>query len=320
MELNYDKYIVAFSGGKDSLACLLELFERGIDRSKIELWHHDIDGKGDLFMDWECTPGYCEAIGKEFGIPVFFSWKMGGFKREMLRENALTAPIQFENEAKEVITVGGKTGKPNTRKRFPQVSPDLSVRWCSSYCKIDVGSCAIRNQERFFGLRVAFISGERGEESPGRAKYAELEPDRADLRDGKKQWRLVDRIRLILHWTEQKVWNIIEKWKIRVHPAYYMGWGRVSCKFCIFGNANQFASAQMISPDQGNEIMKYETEFGITIKRDGTLADLMKKGTPYKAITEELRKIATSAEYKLSVIMDNWFLPAGAFGESCGAV
>ena len=55
----YDKYIVAFSGGKDSTACFLHLLECGVPVEKIELWHHDIDGRGRTFMDWEvtCLPG-----------------------------------------------------------------------------------------------------------------------------------------------------------------------------------------------------------------------------------------------------------------------
>lgn len=36
-------------------------------------------------------------------------------------------------------------------------------------------------------------SGERGEESKQRAGYAILEPDKADLRNGKKTFRHIDR-------------------------------------------------------------------------------------------------------------------------------
>lgn len=40
---SYDRYVVAFSGGKDSLACLLHLFEMGIEAERIHLHHHHKD-------------------------------------------------------------------------------------------------------------------------------------------------------------------------------------------------------------------------------------------------------------------------------------
>lgn len=42
---DYDRYIVSFSGGKDSTATFLYLLDHGIPREKIELWHQDIDGR-----------------------------------------------------------------------------------------------------------------------------------------------------------------------------------------------------------------------------------------------------------------------------------
>lgn len=314
----YDKYIVFFSGGKDSIAVFLRLLEMGIPVDKIELWHHDIDGKGSAFMDWEVTEDYCRQFAKAFNVKIYFSWKVGGFKREMLRENSLTAPTSFEDENYNVITVGGKTGKPSTRRKFPQVAVSISERWCSGYVKIDVASAAIRNQPRFKGLKIAVLSGERGEESSARAKYNELEPDRADCR---KSGRHVDRLRIIKNWTEEMVWSIIARHKVRLHPCYYMGFSRCSCKFCIFGNADQFASAYSISPVIGDEIIEYEYEFGVTIKRNMSITELMALGAVYSSITEDLKKIATSKDYGLSIFMgegEKWVLPAGAYGEGCG--
>jgi len=313
---NYDKYIVAFSGGKDSIACFLNLLEIGIPIEKIELWHHDIDGKGVTFMDWECTPAYCKAFADHFKVPIYFSWKEGGFKREMLRKEQYTAPVSFENENHEIITVGGSRGKLSTRLKFPQVSPDLSVRWCSAYLKIDVCAIAIRNQSRFDNIRTCVLSGERAEESAARAKYEVLEDDRSASKT-----RLVHRWRPIKLWKETDIWGIAERWNIRMHPAYYMGWSRLSCKSCIFGNADQFASANAISPAQINEIIFFEGEFGTTIKRNISIKDLLLLGTPYKNITAELAKLATSYTYDLSIIMlpdEKWVLPTGAYGESCG--
>lgn len=332
--LDYDKYIVAFSGGKDCTAAFLQLLEMGVPKEKIELWHHDIDGRGEVFMDWEVTPAYCRAFAKHFDVPIYFSWKEGGFKKEMLRNEELTAPTWFEVPREEYLDntkllsrqtpdgkyyfkVGGTNGKNGTRLKFPQVSADLSVRWCSSYLKIDVGSAALRNQNRFNGIRTCFISGERGEESPGRAKYKYMEIDRADNRNGKSK-RHVDRIRLVKYFVESQVWFLIEKYGIRVHPAYYMGWGRVSCKFCIFGNADQFASANKVSPLQGQQIGNYEKKFQCTIKRNKSIPELISEGNPYRTITDNLIEIATSDKYDLSIIMDNWYLPAGAYGDGCG--
>jgi tRNA(Ile)-lysidine synthase TilS/MesJ len=90
---SYDVIVVAFSGGKDSIACVLHLLELGVPRERIELWHHDVDGReGSSLMDWPVTRDYCRAFAAAFGLPIFFSWKVGGFEREMCRDNARTAP------------------------------------------------------------------------------------------------------------------------------------------------------------------------------------------------------------------------------------
>jgi 3'-phosphoadenosine 5'-phosphosulfate sulfotransferase (PAPS reductase)/FAD synthetase len=283
----YDKYIVAFSGGKDSTACFLHLLDLGIPKEKIELWHHEVDGNGPIFMDWEITHDYCQKFADAFEVPIYFSYKEGGFKGEMLRKDSRTAPNYFQDENHQWVKTGGTRGSTATRMMFPQVSPDLSVRWCSPYLKIDVCTAAINNQTRFRGIRTLVVTGERGEESKARSKYEILEADRSDLRNGVRYQRYVDHARPIRDWTEQQVWEIIERYRVRVHPCYYLGFGRCSCKFCIFGNANQFASAYKISPNQGDEIISYEQEFGKSIKRNVYLPDLIQKGMPYEAIENE---------------------------------
>lgn len=319
---SYDKYIVSFSGGKDSTATFLYLLDNGVPKDKIELWHQDIDGRDQTFFDWEVTPDYCRRFAEAFGVKIYFQWKEGGFKRELLRDNSRTAPTCFEELDFSIAKIGGTKGGLGTRRKFPQQSTDLSVRWCSSYMKIDVCTAAIRNLKRFRGIRTLVLSGERGEESAARAKYAIFEKDRADLRDGIDYQRHVDRHRPIRDWKEAQVWAIIEKYRVRVHPCYYMGWGRCSCKFCIFGNKNQFASAAKISPVQIAEVISLEDEFKCTINRSCSLRKLIDSGTVYENITKELAELATSYNYDLPIIIPEsevWLLPAGAFGENCGA-
>lgn len=75
----YDKILVQFSGGKDSLMMLLRLLSLGVDKKKIQLWHQCIDGKGDgfteHFMDWPSTEGYVKSIADYFQIPLIWSWR-----------------------------------------------------------------------------------------------------------------------------------------------------------------------------------------------------------------------------------------------------
>ena len=315
----YDHIIVAFSGGKDCIACLLTLLDAGADRSKIELWHHDIDGReSERFMDWAVTAEYCRAVAHAFNLPIYYSWKQGGFSREMLRDGQRTAPISFETPNDGVQSIGGTRGKLSTRRKFPQVSGDLSVRWCSAYLKVDVCSSAICNQPRFRDNKTLLVSGERAQESRGRAKYAELEPDRSDNRGGAKVDRYVDRYRPVHKWSEADVWEIIERHHVRVHPAYYIGWGRVSCAACIFGSCHQWASLAKIDPDQVSRISAYEREFGFTINRKKSVDALVNEGVPYEMADEDSVTDAMRESYEHEIFVEKWALPAGAFGESCG--
>lgn len=321
---DYDYYIVAFSGGKDSMACYLHLLDIGIDKRKIELWHHLVDGKeGSILMDWPVTEDYCRKIAQAFNQPIYFSWKEGGFEREMLRNHKPTAQNHWQYLNDNIIECGlsGGRGPEGTRLKFPQVSADLSVRWCSAYLKIDVCTSSINNQERFQNKRTLVISGERAEESPARAKYKEFEPDRADNRTGAKK-RLVDHWRPVHAWKEQKVWDIIQKHRVNPHPAYRLGWGRLSCMKCIFGSNNQWATIKSLDPSGLRTIANYEKQFGVTIHRTMNVYQRAEKGKEYNP---DFRKngilaCALSKKYTLPVFTGRWEFPSGAFGESNGPI
>ncbi|WP_262267293.1 MULTISPECIES: phosphoadenosine phosphosulfate reductase family protein [Microvirga] len=321
---SYDYVLIAFSGGKDSLACLCviieNLIEAGVPLERVELWHHDIDGReGSSLMDWPVTRAYCEAVAKAFGLKLYFSWREGGFEREMLRENSRTAPTHFETP-NGLRSGGGQGGKFGTRRKFPQVSADLSVRWCSSSLKVDISSMAITNQDRFLGKRTLFVTGERAQESAARSKYLTFEPHRTDRRNGTRRMRHVDHWRPIHGWKEEQVWAIIEKFSVRPHPAYDAGFGRVSCMNCIFMSANQAATIQAFAPEKLAPVAAYEQEFGCTIHRTLTVLERAAKGTPYEAASEASMERCLSESFDEPMILPpgQWKLPAGAFGECAG--
>lgn len=82
----YDLIIVLISGGKDSIACYYKLLELGVPKSKIEFWHHDIDGgHPSRTMDWRCTANYIRSFAEAEQIPLRVSWRKNGFFGELYR-------------------------------------------------------------------------------------------------------------------------------------------------------------------------------------------------------------------------------------------
>lgn len=316
---SYDTVIVFFSSGKDSVATVLHLLEEGVSPDRIELHHHRVDGaEGSDLFDWPVTDAYAKAFAEAFGMKLFFSWKEGGLEGELLRENALTKPAWFESP-EGLIKSGGTRGKLGTRLKFPALAADLGTRWCSAYGKVDIGCKVITGQTRFCNSRTLVVTGERAAESRNRARYLPFEPHRTDRRSGRLQ-RHVDHWRPVHAWDEEAVWAILERHRVRPHPAYELGFGRCSCQFCIFGSKDQWATVRQISPDRFQAIADYERQFSHTIRKDVSVEQLADMGTPYPAATPERAAIALSREYPLPIITDNWTLPAGAYGENAGPI
>lgn len=315
---SYDKILLEFSGGKDSLAAGLDLLERGIEPERIEWWHQHVDGvpgKAMHFMDWPITEDYCRQVAKAFCIPIKFQWRKGGFEREMMRENQATAPVQFELGDGRIAQAGGKSKNLGTRRKFPMKCSNLQLRWCSSSLKIDVASVALNNDPRFHDCKVLIITGERREESTARSKYAEIERHRCNSR----KWnRRVDHWRSVINWSEEEVWEIIKRHKVNVHPAYHLGWGRVSCLACIFGDKDQWASVKDLAPEVFGRIMLYEQRFGCTITKDTDVFTQAMSGKSFvKDAPEYLKRLAMSKVYTAPVFIENWQLPKGAY-QRCG--
>ncbi len=320
---SYDRVVVALSGGKDSVACALYLLEMGVARSRIELWHHLIDGRegGAFQMDWPFTEGYCRGFAAAFGLPIYFSWKRGGFAGEAFRKDAPTAPTAWEDPG-GAAGIGGGRGPRNTRMRFPQVSADLSVRWCSGYLKVMVAEMVIRASGRFGGARTLFVTGERAEESPARNRYRRFEIHRADARSSSVA-RHVDGWRPIHAWREAEVWDILRRHRVRPAPPYRLGWSRLSCACCIFGNADQWASVRAVAPGMFARVAAAEAAFGSTIDRRRGLEELAGAGRPYAAIAADPAAAAEAMDpgWAGEVLVPDgqeWAMPAGAFGRGPG--
>jgi 3'-phosphoadenosine 5'-phosphosulfate sulfotransferase (PAPS reductase)/FAD synthetase len=349
----YDHIVVSFSGGKDSVACVLLLLDMGVPAERIELWHQAVDGEpgvAERFWDWPCTESYCEAFAKAFGFKLLYQWKEGGYLGELYRRDQPTAPSSFQLLDGGKTTVGG-TGPLGTRYAFPSMESDLRKRWCSAYVKIDVAKKVFTNDPRFAGTKTLMITGERREESKNRGRYGDVVQYMDPTRDG----RVVHQWRAVLSWFELDVWKIMEKYRVRPHPAYYLGWSRVSCLPCIFGDPNQWASVRDVAPAVFARMAKMEVEFGRAaetmpehtmseesqrarfsklgtdaqpkrfagnLRKGESLPEAADKGTSYVTdIPKETLRLAASEHYNLDVRLgpgERWEMPVGAYRHSGG--
>jgi hypothetical protein len=105
------------------------------------------------------------------------------------------------------------------------------------------------------------------------------------------------------------------------HPAYRLGWGRLSCRACIFGHADQWASLQTIDPVGFSVLAGYEQKFGVTIHRRKSIEQLAALGKPFAGCAN--RQLIEEAldpnwNYPITLPEGSWQAPVGAFTKSGG--
>lgn len=323
---DYDVLAVGFSGGKDSLAVVLWAIDAckraGIDpASKIELWHHAVDGRPgrdeDLF-DWPCTLPYCQAVAKALGLPFYLSWREGGIVGEMLKDHEPAGPIAFQSPTGLQVT---EPGAVHHRRHFPLPIKELQRRWCSSMFKIEVAKRVFTNDPRFArNVKALVLTGERRQESPNRELYARVVSYGSDA---PTKHRYITQVRPVLGWLEERVWDTIRRSGIVPHPCYYLGFARASCMTCIFNEETEWATVRDVAPAHFARIAGLERELGTTVKipekkalKAPTVIEMANEGTSTALKSSGVwrrQAMATSWTMPIRVSPADWALPSGAF-------
>jgi len=307
--------IVAFSGGKDSIAMVLYLLEQAIDRRRIHLHHHDVDGGGPNLFDWPCTKSYCKAFADAMGLSLFFSCREGGIYREIFRNSEPRQDILYQREpAGRFFRIPSDKTAINTRLKFPAVSSNLLTRWCSSTVKIDVLHSVVADHPLYQHCLVV-LTGERREESPARSRYLDIELYKANTKTRKAiHWRP------ILEWPESAVWEIISRWHIQPHPAYMLGWSRCSCQMCIFSDPDIWATIASIDAGKIKKIAATERRLHFTLYAQRNILETVAAGNPLEDLDPFWVDQALN-HFNAPIILSDWQLPKGAFRkEAAGAL
>lgn len=305
------KYIVAFSGGKDSIAMVLHLLETGVPKHTIELHHHEVDGRGEPLFDWACTTSYCQAFADAFGIPIYFSYRRGGIVREMFRTQETTADVYFQKEmGSEMVCLPAKQESRfmTTRRKFPAISADLRTRWCSSSVKISILNQVITHSPRLNEKGITYIvcTGERRAESVARSKYSELEYHTINAKK-REVWHW----RPVIDFSDAQVWALLEKYRVQPHPSYMLGWGRCSCQLCIFGSANIWATLFEIDREKVERIAEIECILSHTLHDKKTIMEVVSKGKSFYDPKNEYWLQQAKGVFTAPIFVDAWINPLG---------
>jgi 3'-phosphoadenosine 5'-phosphosulfate sulfotransferase (PAPS reductase)/FAD synthetase len=272
------KVMVSLSGGKDSLACLLEALEV-YGREKV-IAHHQI-----ILEDWPGTVEYNQAVCKRLGVPLFLAQgSYYGYVCTACDHHYLSSQQQpwcrscGHREATFLTMVDSVLDLVEWRRMWPS----LAVRFCTSYFKRDVFNTWARRNTDLLGSSPVLILGERWRESRGRAKLPYLR--------SRSQMKHITEYRPILHRRRLEVFRKAHAYGIEQHYCYEAqgltkeamltedveGGPRMSCVMCFLKTPEQLLASYHTA--QGRPIiergLQIEQAIGHTLTRDRSLATL----------------------------------------------
>jgi 3'-phosphoadenosine 5'-phosphosulfate sulfotransferase (PAPS reductase)/FAD synthetase len=236
--------IVSVSGGKDSTAVCLRLFQMGYKKEDFER----------VFFDtgWEsqATYDYLDYLETKIG-------KIKRLKRKVDISN-------YPQDAKNIILQLEKElgfESPFVRLTFKNMTfPTRFRKWCTRQLKMEVFKDYLEAKDN----DVISAVGIRREESKSRSKVTEWEYN-SDF--DCQIWRP------IYKWTEKNVIDIHKEFNVIPNSLYLKGDHRVGCYPCIYARKKQISNL----PSQRVEfICKFETLLGNYVKKHTKSEKLLK--------------------------------------------
>lgn len=154
--------------------------------------------------------------------------------------------------------------------------PDSGNRWCTSYLKTDITNKWIRANRHLLGEKCLFVTGERRDESPRRARLPEVQIHATSLKTERKGIFTCHWYRPVLDFEKGAMFERGKILGLPPHPCYeYLT--RCSCIACIF-MPDRFAVENAIRyPKQFYKFVQAEMRIGHTWKQRTSLEHIWNK-------------------------------------------
>ncbi|EFH86433.1 phosphoadenosine phosphosulfate reductase family protein [Ktedonobacter racemifer] len=278
------RVVVSVSGGKDSIAMLLEVLETV--PHELVIAHHQI-----VLEDWPGTVEYCGTVCRRLGVPLYCTQaSYSGYEclechhRYLVSCATLSIPwcrACGSRQAKYLRQVESVLDLVEWRQAWPS----LSVRFCTSYFKRDNFNSWARANAHMLGDHPVICLGERALESRGRAKLP-MWRERSGLKQGwMHEWRPV------LSWRRIEVFQKMQAYQVEPHYCYDLqgmteqdmyetdieGGPRMSCVMCFLKSPEQLRTGYYTQ--EGRAVMEralaIEAKTGHTIQHGHALAEML---------------------------------------------
>jgi 3'-phosphoadenosine 5'-phosphosulfate sulfotransferase (PAPS reductase)/FAD synthetase len=155
--------------------------------------------------------------------------------------------------------------------------PGFGTRYCTSEFKTAEISKWVtewtkrwrwRNHEESRPARVLQVLGLRAEESDARAKPGFGWKKGATSNQHVYQWLPIQGM------TTGEVWDVIAASAMTHHPAYNVGFERLSCRLCPLAGEQDVALAALVYPELTDEIVAIERKYGHKFKETRSLEEI----------------------------------------------
>ncbi len=245
---NYDAIAISISGGKDSQTILDVIMQMAVMQQyagKIVAIHADTGA------EWHESLPHCRMLCEHYGIPLHVAVPFRALPDHIERRCMMKCGT-------------GQAGWPDSQNKF-----------CTSDCK----RAPIQKVTRhlFPALHgkenILQVTGERRQESPGRAKLDEFAPNHmlTTLKRTVTNWRP------ILDYSVDDVWACIKATGLRRHIAYDRGNERLSCAICVLASDNDICNGAIARPDLAERYLRIETQTCQTFRHKRSLAQILNK-------------------------------------------